>query len=224
MSWNERVNNWATQNPKKLLWVLILSLVGFLIVIVIGPSAWGLIQRAPFEGHLSEFASIQPRSGGGPSGARGKLVVIDKATGQLDRVWGKIPDDMRAANPADVGTVVWLSWSESLVGRYKGGQPAYRSDVKVTVIDRATSAVLGTKTFSNEPPSTITAGGSGGASGKRPEAEVVKYLRALAGESKPPSTQIIVLVVVVSLTPLAIGIIFVIVLAIRRRARRRAAA
>jgi len=222
MAWNERVDRWANENPKKLLWAVIFSLLGLLIVIVIGPSAWGLIQRAPFEGHLSEFASIQPRSGGGSSGVRGKLVVIDKATGQLDPVWGKIPDNMRAANPADVGTVVWLSWSESLVGHYKGGQPAYRSDVKVTVIDRATSAVLGTKTFSNEPPSTITAGGSGGASGKRPEAEVVKYLRALAGGSAPSSTLTIV-IVVVGLMPLVIGIIFVTVLAIRRRARAKAA-
>ena len=222
MSWNERVNNWASGNPKKLFWVLIFSLLGLLIVVVIGLNAWGLIQRAPFEGRLTEFASIHPRSGGSSSGVRGKLVVIDKATGQLDPVWGKIPDNMRAANPADVGTVVWLSWSESLVGRYKGGQPAYRSDVKVTVIDRASSTVLDTKTFSNEPPGTITAGGGGGASGKRPEDEVVNYLRTLAGVSQPSRTQIIVLIV--GLVPLAIGVIFVTVLAIRRHDRPRAAA
>ena len=96
----------------------------------------------------------------------------------IDPLLLDLPDDLRAADPGEVGTVVWLRWETELVGSYTGGGPAWIWKCQVTVIDKSQRALLGEREFRGSDPPQTTAN-SGGDYGSKPVGEVVNYLTKL---------------------------------------------
>jgi hypothetical protein len=137
------------------------------------------LSRPTFVGDTSVYAKLQPGPpASGSQVMKVKLVIVDMATGQMDHIWDMMIPDELASKPADVETVVQLQWSKNLIGHYEGGGSAYTSNVDVTVIDVATSNVIGTASFNNQPPA-LYVGQTGDSVGTKPEDQVIKYLEKL---------------------------------------------
>ena len=108
------------------------------------------------------------------------MIVVDTAAKDIDGVWYDLPDNLRAAKPEEVGTVVWVTWGKDQVDTYENGAPAYVQTCKVTVIDKQTQTVLwDSQQFrGDEPPMEIDFSASEG-SGSKPTEQVVDYLKGL---------------------------------------------
>jgi hypothetical protein len=202
-------------------WVVWIVIAAIAVGLIVGIPLWQRIQRASFEPYLAQYAAIQPNGQASSAHMRGKMIVIDKSTGSIDPTWDEIPDDMRAASPSQVATVVWLEWSESEVGTYQGGGSGYSSNVEVTVIDKATSKIIATKSFSSQPTGVRVAGGSADTVAKRPEDQVVQYLRTLGGEPESASLGLLSLVTVAIVLVGMLGIAVAVVRVLKARERRR---
>jgi hypothetical protein len=149
---------------------------------------WGVLALArtrslePFKPHMAEYLAPAGPVAAGP--VRGKVVVLDRATGDFDwDVFFALPDDMRAARPDEVGTVVWLDYGREKDASFydRNGQhlPAFRQTCTVRVIDAGDRHVLANAVErGGDPPSQIDENATEGV-GPKPTAEVVHYLRSL---------------------------------------------
>jgi len=142
---------------------------------------------APFQAHLSEYITISGlTSEPSPEGQyirgpyiRGKAIIMDTKDNKIDDIFFNLPDDLVAATPEEVGTVVWLKWANVLVGHYTpSGASGYKRTCEVTLIDMLEKAVINKKTFTgSSPPSSKTSGGD--AYGSKPTGDVIDYLKSL---------------------------------------------
>jgi hypothetical protein len=112
---------------------------------------------------------------------RGKLIILDR---KLDRhllhpVYWKIPEELRAATPEDVGTIVRIDTRYEIVGRYSRGTTAQVVFYDVKVIDKEKGQVVGEKTFRGGEPSTRITRFWGQTIGDPPVAETAAYLAEL---------------------------------------------
>lgn len=152
------------------------------------------LTRPTFAGDPSVYAKLQPGSRvTEPQVMKVKLVVVDVATGKMDHVYDLMAPDNLATKPSEVGTVVQLQWSKNLIGHYDGGGSAYTSNVDVTVIDAATSNVIATASFSNQPPMQFVGAAVSDSIGEKPEDQVVKYLWSLPDNGPPQDLRLPVL-------------------------------
>jgi hypothetical protein len=170
-------------------WVrLILVGVALLLVLIAlgAVGAWWLYrsaQTAPFQASMTAYLS--PPAGAAPAGQHpimGKMVVVD--TNKRDVDWDtffSLPDDLRAAKPQEVGTIVWTNWGKALDQQYEyeGHVPAYHQTCHVTVIDRKTRTMLYERQFQgSDPPQRISESASEGV-GSKPTQEVLDFLKGL---------------------------------------------
>ena len=137
----------------------------------------------PFQPHLAEYTAAAER-GTGEVYRRGKIIPVDRRKDTVDYTfYYQLPRELRAANPEEVGTVVWLDCTASLVGTYTHGGGAYRWYCDVTLVDLPQSLILEEKTFvGSEPPTTNS--GSSNKEGSFPSAEIIAYLEALPSQGE----------------------------------------
>jgi hypothetical protein len=127
-----------------------------------------------------------------PSAAaiRGKIAVFEMAPWNItmtsSEVYRLLPSDLRASTPAEVGTVVWLQFELVECGRFADGDPVYREDCHVYVVDVAAQQLVARKTFQGGPaPRSRTYPTFGKTRGKVykgtrvPDAVIRQYLQAL---------------------------------------------
>ncbi len=119
----------------------------------------------------------------------GKLVAVDPNNHRLDsRLQKALPADLRAARDDEVGTIVWVTWGEKVVGTYKeAGKYAPTQGValqgycEITVIDRAAAVIVERRTFlAPTPPSTTTS--KSNVHTKVDVNDIVRYLADLPDE------------------------------------------
>ena len=148
---------------------------------------WGVLgvirsnSLAPFKPHLAEYLAPAGPVAAGP--LRGKMIVVDKATGEVDwDVFFALPNQLRAARPEEVGTVVWLEYGREQDKHYSYGQqhlPAFRQTCTVRVIDQADRHVIANAVErGGDPPGEIDENAKEGV-GPKPTKEVVNYLKTL---------------------------------------------
>jgi hypothetical protein len=166
-------------------WRVRLLLLSFVILLLAGfGSSWAVIYamhrsaEEAFQPHMAEYLAAA-KGTADPAEVKGKMVVVDKATRDIDwDVFFGLPDDVRAAAPQEVGTVVWLVWDKMQVGKYNDGTPAYSWTCAVTVIDQAGRGVVATTSLrGSDPPEKIENPNEG--VGTKPTAQVIDYLRGL---------------------------------------------
>lgn len=118
---------------------------------------------------------------------RGRVVVVDLGTRQLDPITHLLTPAIRAEDPSDVGTIVFVQWLPEYVDAYYSarGQPltgAYVTNGFLSIVDATTGKRVGTKTVRGEsPPATVVrkAGEREGEYGPRPISAVVDYIQTL---------------------------------------------
>jgi hypothetical protein len=158
-----------------LLVIIIAALVFFGI-----RSGFRRLRSAPFEKHLSEYASIRglEREQAAEAYIRGKIVAVNRSENQIDDIYFDLPQELRAAQPEEVGTVVWLEWGADRIGMYTDGAGAYAHTCKVTIIDMSIPAIIAERDFrGSRPPETKS--GSGSRYGSKPTDKIVGYLKGL---------------------------------------------
>lgn len=151
--------------------------------------------EAAFAGKLEPFAVIlddkaeenDPEEGEAPK-INGRVLVLDKGSrmvpgvtpGGISAVHFDLPRTLRATQPDQVGTVVWLKWSRKDRGKYRTGT-AYKVNCEVIIIDAEKRAVVARRPFEGgEPPSSVPAGKDG--YGALPTERIVEYLTSLPRE------------------------------------------
>jgi len=104
---------------------------------------------APFKPYLSEYLSFSATQQGEPY-IRGKVITVDTRRKAVDHLYFDLPQELRATQPEEVGTVVWVECtSVTTVVRRVGGSTNNTVDYRceVSVIDKAASAIVGQKRF-----------------------------------------------------------------------------
>ncbi len=110
------------------------------------------------------------------------MIVVDRNTRDIDSdVYFGLPASLRASRPEEVGTVVQLDYGrEPGRGVYgKDRLPSFVQTCQVTVIDRASRAVVATAlVHGGDPPDHIEDGDKEGV-GPRPTPQILDYLKGL---------------------------------------------
>jgi len=128
-------------------------LVGAPIVLLLAFAVGYYLYResrlAPFKPYLSEYLSFSVAQQGEPY-IRGKVITVDTRSKAPDHLYFDLPKELRAAQPEEVGTVVWVECtSVTTVVRRVGGSTNNTVDYRceVAVIDKAASAIVGKQRF-----------------------------------------------------------------------------
>ena len=181
-----------------------LFIMGIALVILLCFGAyWGVMTflhstaAAPFKPHMAEY--LAPVKNAGMAGAvKGKMVVVNKATRDVDwDVFFDLPDDLRAAKPEEVGAVVWVEYGRELGDLVYGDEhlPSYVQTCKVTVLDNAGRDVIGSTALQGGPPPKSIDEHDKEGVGPKPTREVIDYLKSLPrgptpflGSPSPPAS------------------------------------
>ncbi len=118
---------------------------------------------------------------------RGKVVVVDLGSRQVDPITHALGSAIRAESPADVGTIVIVQWVPEYQYAYVSarGQAltgAYVTNAHLAIVDATTGKRVGIKTIRGEsPPETVASSASEreGEYGPRPISAVVEYIQSL---------------------------------------------
>ncbi len=137
------------------------------------------------ESHLGQYLSIKPASGAVDNPyIAGKVVVVNRTDRSIDELshWYNDNadfDKLRANTPKEVGTVIWLDYTDQAFGSYTDGATAYQSECKLTIIDKAQNIIVGEYTIDGpEPPATKS--GSGDVHAARPGSDaIMQYILSL---------------------------------------------
>lgn len=133
-----------------------------------------------FGSHIDEYLHIADlkESRQAPQIA-GKVITIDKVGNKADHLYFSLPEEIRANNPDEVETIVWLECTERVAGTYSSGTKGYRTICDVTIIDKASATIVGRETFYGEAPPQVKSG-FGDWHGGRPTGEIVDYIENLS--------------------------------------------
>ena len=104
------------------------------------------------------------------------VLVVDDSVSLFN---SSLPDRLRAATPDDVGTVVLVQESSRKVGTYSGGEPAWQTVWKVSVVDLDKGTVVGRALLHGEHPPFAANIEAGENYGPPPWDDLVAYLKKL---------------------------------------------
>jgi len=169
-----------------------LGVAGVLILVV---AAWYIVpflRKLPFSGYIPTYVMVAESAGTPESPyVRGKVIPIDVVGKQVDDLWFKIPDALRASNPQDVGTVLLINCTSEIAGYYfpEDAKPS-SSNTSNTIgrrwmcatdlVDEGSHHVLDVQHFTGvEPPNSIDGNQLFDVSGPKPYGQMIFYLTGL---------------------------------------------
>jgi hypothetical protein len=135
-------------------------------------------ELSPFNQRIGEYTAAATTVVEAPY-VKGKILPVNAGDRAVDWFYYEVPEGMRAATPAEVGTVVLLNWGEQQIGQYgTSGGGAYVRTCRVTVIDHERRVTLDQREFrGGDPPKSSRRGSS--AHGDYPTQQIISYLRGL---------------------------------------------
>lgn len=174
---------------KKVIFVISVALIVFILFIHYRDHRVG-----PFNNHLKEYASfsslpeakdetVQPYRKGKVLPILMEDVLGDKAyTGNIPRVcfelYFDLPDELRPQKPEDVGTVILVYKRQDRVGVYNNGEPAWKENYSLKIVDRTSKTMIEEKAFvGSDPPVKKFSQSSN--RGTSPVKEIIAYLQSL---------------------------------------------
>jgi hypothetical protein len=166
-------------------WIVLAAVAVPVLAFIVAMAVWQNQHRAweqtafgaAMDDYLAPAVTAPPSA---PRPAFGKAVMVDANQRKLDYFQESLPDDLRAATPAEVATVVQLRYTDQEVGRYVGGGRALKVTLNVTVVDRASHVVLGTASFTGADPPQFTSAHAGeDVRGTLPVADIIGFLKQL---------------------------------------------
>jgi hypothetical protein len=117
----------------------------------------------PFEERLPDFAAARESASpaAGEPYLRGKLLVMKRDAPEIDGLFFELPEELRAAGPAEVGSVAFVACGEIEVGRYEGGSAAIQSYCEAALLDLEARALVGERRVLGPPPPYHTSSAHG---------------------------------------------------------------
>lgn len=139
-----------------------------------------------FQGAMDEFTTATEATATNPY-VKKRILIVDKDKRRVDTLQMFLPDDLRARNPEEVGTIVWLEDSESKAGDYheegtgKFTGSGFVRVVEVSLIDRGLHSIISRQRFrgSDPPPKASSAGDERGSYPSALVKSCVENLRTL---------------------------------------------
>jgi hypothetical protein len=107
-----------------------------------------------------------------PSGVTSSYTIVDSTISVLQK---KLPDELSAEQPEDVGTVVWLIWDQKTIYYYTGDAKAYQVLCTVEIYDNQEKKLIQSKVFEGElpPKEGVT---SRSFNGRPPSRDIIEYI------------------------------------------------
>lgn len=138
----------------------------------------------PFQSHIDEYLALglssntHPPEYASPNPIRGKIVTVDVNSKSIDPLFLKLPENLKAKRPDEVGTVVFLTRGTYLIRSYTDGSNDFASTCDVTVVDMSSGAIIATNHFiGKSPPLNNFSGGSREDTvGPAPDDQILEFL------------------------------------------------
>jgi hypothetical protein len=163
---------------------VLLMVAVVLVSVAAGFSFHGIREArlAPLRERLREYNNLVSLAvsdqGNMPVHVQPKMIAIDFITKNIDDLHVLLPATLRADEPDEIQTVVYLRWDKRAVGQFSGGGTNYARTCEVTVV------VLG------QPPRCVCVkqiegppydkdGGSSDLYGRMPNREVIEFLASI---------------------------------------------
>lgn len=90
----------------------------------------------------------------------------------------RLPASIRAKSVTDINVIVVLVEYDAVVGNYSDGQPAYRKQMEVRLVDARNNAIISSNEFiGGAPPSSKSHGSPG--YGSSPRGKAMKWIRSV---------------------------------------------
>jgi hypothetical protein len=129
-----------------------------------------------------EIKPIDPKEVGEPR-TIGRVLVLDREAGgwHVSDAQLYLPSNLRADEPYQVSTLVWIDYEKSRVGTYAGQSiPAYKLKATANIVDLKTKQTIARKGDfeGGPPPEQAPADGLPGY-GSKPSKEIAEYLASL---------------------------------------------
>jgi hypothetical protein len=129
-----------------------------------------------------EVKPIDPKEVGDPK-IVGKVLVLDREAGgwHVSDAQLYLPSNLRADEPYQVSTLVWVDYEKMRIGTYAGQSiPAYKLKATATIVDLKTKQTIARKGDfeGGPPPEQAPADGLPGY-GSKPSKEIAEYLASL---------------------------------------------
>jgi hypothetical protein len=173
-------------NFNKPIRVIISLFVGLIILAggTFGVETINDIPLIPFQNHLKEYLRV----GSFPSEAlsrtlqskpiTGKIITVDVTQQFIDPLFLRLPNDLKAIQPEDVGTIVLLRRGRNLYDSYTDGSKAYISTCDVIVVDKTSGETIATNHFVGDEPvvSPYSGGSTQFIDGPGPDKQILSYL------------------------------------------------
>jgi hypothetical protein len=160
--------------------------VGCLTYLIIGVVMWvvftvrGCIHQVyldPFKAHFSEYTTVSSlKPNRAQAYLKGKIIAVNKKEKKIDDIYFKLPEELRATKPENVGTIVWLDWGEDEVGTYTDAETATVITCHMTVIDKSIPAIVGEINFRGDDPPELKKR-LDSSSGTTPDEDIVFFLQ-----------------------------------------------
>jgi hypothetical protein len=134
-----------------------------------------------FNFHISEYIADVDKSTESTNYSpylRGKVITIDNENKAIDDIYFSLPNELKASEPNEVGTIILIERREVAVGRYTDGTGAYQDFWQLTIVDKTLLTIVGTIEISGEEPPEYKQS-SGPKTGTSPKTKVIEYLSNL---------------------------------------------
>jgi hypothetical protein len=160
--------------------------IGILLIIVTVVYVIPFLQKLPFRGYIPEYMVVESslRTPESPY-VRGKIIPINVTEKQVDDLWFKLPDALRASNPGEVGTVLLIDCASEVAGYYvpEEGEPGKSNTLgrqwrcSTDLLDERSHHILDHRYFVGEhPPEKIDSNSLFDVSGPKPYGDMISYL------------------------------------------------
>jgi hypothetical protein len=151
------------------------------LVIAIGATIYFVV-GSPYrsiETHMNEYTNIKGLSQGSDGAyITGKVIAVNRETNQIDDLFYKLPNNLRALTSDEVKTIIWVDCVNNVVGSYEDGEKAYRVTCKLSIIDPAKATYVDSGSFVGGDPGSVRYKDATGI-GSTPNAEMANYISAL---------------------------------------------
>ncbi len=170
-------------------WAIRLGIFALVVVIFMCVGAFFLIRLIyrtaaldPFQPSLQQYLAAAPTDQKPTEeGFKPGMIAVDLQSNSLDHFYFELPNDLRAANPASVKTVVFLRWDKAATHKYSNGRLGYTQMCAVDVVDLETKTLLKSADFQGDPPPSSIGRRSSSATGSSPADKIVLFLQQNTG-------------------------------------------
>ncbi len=104
---------------------------------------------APFEPYLEQYIAVSD-SQPGPPYIRGRVITVSTRGDELDLLYFDLPEELRARQPEEVQTVIWLDCTSATRVHRSIGTDTVSYTCDVTIIDYTIPAVIARQSFDKE--------------------------------------------------------------------------